>query len=208
MLLLKKKHLLLGLCLVFIKIIPAHAADSSRLPKDRGIVLEVWGDKPLLVRPLAENVSIHPNRTYTFTHIPSFFSGWSFLSHEHKNTSHVHCRVKQGDTLYCCLWNETSPDQLGLKMPPKIVGTLQGEGFQGERTWTIYKLAVQKGHVLSLPSPDRWGTILIAPEIKIDETTNLIRKEYDLLSKQLARRNPKDLAYRRQQERLLALPFY
>ncbi len=62
-------------------------ADGNSDASGELAVLEVWGDRPLVVETLKENVKIHSNREYRFVQIPEFFRGLPFTVHEHNNPS-------------------------------------------------------------------------------------------------------------------------
>ncbi len=177
------------------------AKGTSGVPGELA-VLEVWGDRPLGVETLKENVAIHSNREYQFVQIPDFLLNLAFTVHEHKNPATLNCQVKKSGIIYLALWEPTTPKQLGLKHTWQSVGTMRGAGFQGPNTWTIYESTVQAGDTLIVKPPDRWGAVVISRQIKLDTGLIMLRKEYALLKKQLQQRRPGDKQYDACQKRL------
>ena len=165
-------------------------------------VMEVWGDRPLAVRSLKENVAIHTNREYRFVQIPEFLKDLPFTVHEHNNPATVTCQVKKSGTLYLALWDPATPKTLGLKQTWKSVGTMRGAGFKGPNTWRIYETTVEANEKFIIKPPDRWGAVVVSRQIKLDTSVNMLRKEYALLNKQLQQRKPGDKQYDTCQKRL------
>ena len=165
-------------------------------------VLEVWGDRPLAVETLKENVEIHSNREYRFVQIPDFLRNLAFTVHEHKNPATVTCQVQKSGKLYLALWDPATPKTLGLKQTWKSVGAMRGAGFQGPNTWRIYESTVETNEKFIIKPPDRWGAVVISRQIKLDTRLTMLRKEYALLNKQLLQRRAGEKQYDACQKRL------
>jgi cytochrome c553 len=132
--------------------------------------VHVKGDNTLLYSVLKENALVNPNRNYTFQKIPQEVLGLQYTLHNHKAASSITLNVKEASDIYICLV-ETEP---GLKIEPKDL-KLEGEWQEvgsatveagGTYGGAFYKRAVKKDEQLTIPSMNKWGTIVIAKELE------------------------------------------
>jgi hypothetical protein len=133
--------------------------------------LQVTCDRALSYSELKASAPVNSNRGYVFGSIPKELAGLQYALHEHKAPGRVRAEVKEAGTIYICV----IPDEktAGKKLSPKDL-KLQGDWKEAGETTTeahgtykcsFYKTSAAKGQILTIPSVNKWGTIVLAKKI-------------------------------------------
>jgi len=137
-------------------------------------VVTVRGSKPLHAATLAEGARVSTNRTYTFTRVPQVLRGLAYTVNEHKNPPDLTVTAETDGAIYACFGEgdpgraASQPTPAGLKMTGEwaeadhMVSVVAGKGYR----WTIYRLDLTAGQSVTIPSGNRWGSAVLARDIK------------------------------------------
>jgi hypothetical protein len=121
---------------------------------------------PLASGSMTENAAIHPNRDYTFSKVPKFLQGLKFTSHQHNGPARYTCTVKTAGRLYICLQDPLEPKAIKLsgdwRQCGKMDTVIRGKSYP----WTIFSLDAKAGASFSVPSRDRWGSVIAVGKIE------------------------------------------
>jgi len=167
--------------------------------------LTVQGSGRLAVGTMGDRARINSNRDYVFSGVPECIRGLKYISHAHKTPANVACTVNIGGRMYLCLTGGLTPGRLKLGGKWTTAGKMQGSDAQGSNSWTVFQCDVTNRQKLTIRSPGKWGSVLVAGKIaslkplaKIGKAGSGSRKsarrpgnpsnEFDLLSSQLRAR--------------------
>ncbi|MDP6524553.1 MAG: hypothetical protein QGI24_09990 [Kiritimatiellia bacterium] len=133
--------------------------------------LRVNCDRALMYNELKPAAPVNSNREYVFGAIPKELTGLQYALHEHKAPGSVSVEVKEAGVFYICVIPEEkakgsklSPKDLKLKGDWTEAGESTTEAF-GTYKCSFYKTSVTKGQKLTIPSVNKWGTIVLAKQI-------------------------------------------
>ena len=155
-------------------LLPTAAIGAEPPTRDAAAVVTVEGDKPLHATLLAEGGRISTNREYTFTRVPDAMRGLATTVNEHKNAAAIRARAETDGAVYAC-WAEGNPSDAASQPTPatlKMAGEWTEAGRMVSRVagrtyrWTIYRTQMRAGETLTVPPGNRWGTTVLAREIK------------------------------------------
>jgi len=171
----------------------------------------------LRVGVLRPGALLHSNREYTFPTVPDELNELAYTAHPHRKTQAVHLEVTKPGLLYLCIegksvqGNENILEKLGLTDWKKLdskksLGRPTRVGDSAD--WAVWSKQVKAGDKLSIPSVDRWGSIVCAAKItgldivvassrgssgspttvdKIEQVVLSESNEYDILKEQIAK---------------------
>ena len=129
-------------------------------------VISATGNKPLRFDVLKEGAFMHTNRGYFFKQVPKSLHGLHHVLHQHKNAATVTVAVAKGGKVFLFLEGKDSPQSMKLTGVWKIEGKMVGTDAGGDRRWTIYARQVDQGERFAIRSPDKWGAVVGAAEIR------------------------------------------
>jgi len=125
----------------------------------------VQGSAQLGVGTMADNARINSNRNYYFTNVPKCIRGLKYISHMHRTPATVACTAKTGGRMYLCLADGNTPARLKLGGKWKTAGKIGVMEGGSKHPWTVYSIDVTPGQKLTIPSPGKWGSVLVAGKI-------------------------------------------
>ena len=167
-------------------------------------VVRVTGDRPLTVATLTPGACIHTNRAYAFDRVPAELRGLQFTSNQHKSPGTMIVTVKTSGPVFLCM-GEGDPGRRDSQPTPKAIGLDQEWAEAGHLTtiiggtpydWTVHRLQLPEGAVLTVPPGNRWGTILLAGKVEglppqpasvppPVTSANAIAGEFDLIARDI-----------------------
>lgn len=137
-------------------------------------VIHVSGDKPLTYDKFRQKALINENRAYVFENAPEHIIGLNYTLPLHRDPAKLNIKVEKGGTVYVCFGavdpnnpeSIPTPENLELEGDWKAAGTMKTVVSGASHTWKIFSIETQAGTKLSIPPANRWGSIVLAGEIK------------------------------------------
>ena len=183
---------------------PATAQQAGGSATVGAAVVSVNGNRPLTVGTLTPGACIHTNRAYAFDRVPAAFRGLQFTSNQHKNPGTMTVTVKTSGSVFVCM-GEGDPGRPESQPTPKAIKLDQEWTEAGHLTtiiggrsydWTVHRLEVLEGTVITVPPGNRWGTVLLAGKVEglppqpasltpPVTPANAIAGEFDLIAKDI-----------------------
>ncbi len=133
---------------------------------DPAATVSISASRPLAAGSMGENAAIHPNRNYTFSKVPKFLQGLKFTSHQHNGPARYTCTVKTAGRLYICLQETLNPKALKLAGDWRQCGKMDTVISGRSYPWTIFSLDAKSGAAFTVPSRDRWGSVIAVGKIE------------------------------------------
>jgi hypothetical protein len=169
------------------------AAAADARPDAAGVRIE--GRNDLALSTLREGAPSNHNRDYTVLDVPDALTGLRYVLSPHKGPmAPFTAAVERGGHLYLCFAEDKPGETASLPTPQslKLPGSWERAGTLrtvfGDLTyhWGLFRTQVAPGQILTIPTANRWGTLLIAGEIHgLPEFMPATFGEFELLQAQL-----------------------